>query len=70
MGKACEWVHSLNTNFRKREVRYLKECLILNIEINQMELVKVLVCLIKPSPALGWIQAQKLLCFLSQVAER
>lgn len=52
MGKVSVWVHSLNTNFGIRKVRYLEECLILNIEINQLELVKALVCLIKPSPAL------------------
>lgn len=54
MGKVYGLLHLLNTNLRLRKIRYLEECLILNIEINQLELVQPLMCLIKPSSAL-WL---------------
>jgi len=47
-------LHLLNTNLGIRKIRYLKDCLILNIEINQLELVQPLMCLINPSSAL-WL---------------
>lgn len=53
MGKVYGLLHLLNTNLGIRKIRYLvTECLILNIEMNQLELVQPLMCLIKPSSAL------------------
>lgn len=62
-GKVYGLIHLLTTNLGIRKIRYLEECLILNAEINQLELVQPLMCLIKPSSTLWLDPSLKMILF-------